>query len=338
MAHEAEQIRHTLSTIFHTQGETIAAEVLDICHVEVSFFEHDFGRDIYSFDLRIPTVRFAQLERDIDEIAQKIQNKLQKLGLGGEHIGPVRIYPEPSVGPGAIAMSVPTRTDENRIWQPGRIRLFLSHVSRIKGAASELKKALAPLGIDSFVAHEDIQPTQLWHREIEFALRSMDVLCALVTDDFVKSQWTDQEVGFALGRGISVVAVSCGADPYGLLGKHQALRADISQLAASGPRVADIISAQDHLKIRLTEGLVEAIATAISFLGAKEGMKRVSSLQTHLSDAQIIRLLEAARDNSQVRDAHGVPAQIREIAVKRKVVLPETPQAATDDSEDDIPF
>lgn len=340
MAFETEQIRHTLSTILHTQGDAIAAEVLDISRVEVSFVEHDFGRDVYSLDLRIPTVRFAQLEKDIDKIERKIQDKLWKLGLNREeeHINVVRIYPELSIGPGAIAVPVPTQTDEKRIWKPGRIRVFFSHVSRIKGPTSELKRGLAPLGIDSFVAHEDIQPTVLWHREIEFALRSMDVLCALITDDFVKSQWTDQEVGFALGRGIPVIAVRCGADPYGLLGKHQALRADMTKLAASAPRIADIIAEQDHLRPRLTEGLVEAVATAISFQDAKDGMKRVSALRGHLSDAQITRLLEAARDNSQVRNAHGVADQIHDIAVKRKVALPERRQAAADDFDDDIPF
>lgn len=340
MAFETEQIRHTLSTILHTQGDTIAAEVLDISRVEVSFVESGFGRDIYSLDLRIPTVRFAQLEQNIDKIERKIQDKLWKLGLNyeEEHINVVRIYPELSVGPGAIAVPVPTQTDENRIWSPGRIRLFFSHVSRIKGPTSDLKKALAPLGIDSFVAHEDIQPTLLWHREIEFALRSMDVLCALITDDFVKSQWTDQEVGFALGRGIPVIAVNCGADPYGLLGKHQALRADIAKLVVSAPRIADIISGQDHLRPRLTEGVVEAVATAISFQDAKDGMKRVNALQGHLSDAQIKRLLEAAQENSQVREAHGVATQIRNIALNRKVALPGFGKTAADDFNDDIPF
>ncbi|TAM46884.1 MAG: toll/interleukin-1 receptor domain-containing protein [Gammaproteobacteria bacterium] len=340
MAFETEKIRHTLSTILHTQGEAIAAEVLDISRVETSFVEHDFNQDIYSLDLRIPTVRFAQLEKDIEKIARKIQDKLGKLGLDrdGEYIGIVRIYPELSVGPGAITVPVPTQTDEKRIWKPGRIRLFLSHISRIKGPTSELKKALVPFGVDAFVAHEDIQPTQLWHREIEFALRSMDILCALITDDFIKSQWTDQEVGFALGRGIPVIAVSCGADPYGLLGKHQALRADATKLAASATRIVDIIAAQDHLKSRLTEGLVEALASAISFQDAKVGMKRISDLQSHLSDAQIRKLLDAARDNSQVRDAHGVVSQIQNIAVKRKVISPTPQQVTAKDFDDDIPF
>lgn len=340
MAFNTEPIRHTLSEILRAQGDLTAAEVLDTSRVEISSVGREFGSDVYSLDLRVPTLRFAQLEKDVEKIARRIQDKLWKLGLDHEeeHLSVVRIYPELSVGAGAIAVPIPTQTDENRIWKPGRIRLFLSHVSRIKGPTSELKKSLTPLGIDSFVAHEDIQPTKLWHQEIEFALRSMDVLCALITDDFVKSQWTDQEVGFALGRGIPVIAISCGTDPYGLLGKHQALRADITKLAASALRVADIIAEQDHLRPRFIGGLVDAIATAMSFQDARDGMKRLSTLRERLSDAQVKRLLEAVRDNSQVREAHGVADKVRDIAAKRKIVIPVLRKTALDDFDDDIPF
>jgi hypothetical protein len=48
MEFEVEKIRHTLSTILHAQGETIAAELLDIATIQVSFTEHDFGEDFYS--------------------------------------------------------------------------------------------------------------------------------------------------------------------------------------------------------------------------------------------------------------------------------------------------
>lgn len=337
---DAEQVKHTLSTILHTQGDRIAAEILDISRAEISLVGRDFGQDSYVLTLRIPTIRFAQLENDIQKIQDRIEAKVTKLGISSDNetITAVRIYPELNVGPGAIAVPIPSATDEQRIWKPNRIRLFLSHVSRIKGPTAELKKALAPFGVDSFVAHEDIQPTVLWHREIELALRSMDILCALVTEDFIKSQWTDQEVGYALGRGIPVIAVNCGADPYGLLGKHQALRANIDKLSTCAPRIADIIGQQDHLKDRLIEGLVEAVATAISFQDARDGMKRVSALQQHMSDAQVRRLLRAITDNTQVGDAHGVPTKIQNIAKKRGIKTPDSPQASVANFDDDLPF
>ena len=340
MEFDKEQVRHTLSAILHAQGETVAAELLDLARAEIVYASEDFDVACYTLKLWIPAVRFAVLEKSLEKIESKVAEKLSKLGVDtAEHcLRWVSFFPEPVIGNGAIAVPVPTRSDEKRIWKPGRIRLFLSHVSRIKLAASGLKEALAAYGIDAFVAHQDIKPTLEWQREIEFALRSMHMLCALVTEDFTKSLWTDQEVGFALGRGIPVVPISCGAVPYGLLGKHQALSADVNHLNFAAGAVADIVAQQEALRPQLMDGLVDAVCQSISFQHAKDGMRLVSKVAKHLNEAQILGLLEAVRDNSQVRDAHGVPTQIRTIASRRGVKLPVKADVESADFDPDIPF
>ncbi len=112
---------------------------------------------------------------------------------------------------------------QNRIWDIGHYRVFLSHKSEFKKEASVLRDKLRIYGVSAFVAHEDIHPTEAWQDEIENALKSMDALVALVTEDFHDSSWTDQEVGFALGRGVPAIALRLGCDPYGFIGRFQAL-------------------------------------------------------------------------------------------------------------------
>ena len=51
----------------------------------------------------------------------------------------------------------------------------------------------------------------------------MDALVALLTENFHDSNWTDQEVGVAIGRDVPVITIRMGTDPYGLMGKWQAL-------------------------------------------------------------------------------------------------------------------
>ena len=74
--------------------------------------------------------------------------------------------------------------------------------------------------------------------EIDLALRSMHALSALLTPDFHLSDWTDQEVGFALGRGVLVVPVRLGLDPYGFIGKVQGLSGSLEHPA----RLAGLLS------------------------------------------------------------------------------------------------
>ena len=110
-----------------------------------------------------------------------------------------------------------------RIWGEPGFRVFLSHKSEVKQETAELKERLRVFGISSFVAHQDIHPTKAWQDEVENALASMDGFVALMTKDFHDSEWTDQEVGFALARGTPIVAVQMGKEPYGFIGKFQAL-------------------------------------------------------------------------------------------------------------------
>jgi hypothetical protein len=50
----------------------------------------------------------------------------------------------------------------------------------------------------------------------------MDGFVALLTTEFHDSDWTDQEVGYALARRVPIISVRMGRDPYGFLGKFQA--------------------------------------------------------------------------------------------------------------------
>jgi len=51
----------------------------------------------------------------------------------------------------------------------------------------------------------------------------MDSFVALLTGGFHDSLWTDQEVGFAFGRGVPIISVKLEIAPYGFIGKFQAL-------------------------------------------------------------------------------------------------------------------
>ena len=62
--------------------------------------------------------------------------------------------------------------------------------------------------------------------EIERALFSMNALCAILTPDFNKSSWCDQEVGYAFGRNILCIPIDKGQLPYGMFGKIQALKSE----------------------------------------------------------------------------------------------------------------
>jgi hypothetical protein len=63
-----------------------------------------------------------------------------------------------------------------------------------------VKGFLSTFGMDVFLAHDDLQPSAEWQKEIVQALRKCDVFIPLLTRSFHSSLWTDQETGIAIAR------------------------------------------------------------------------------------------------------------------------------------------
>jgi len=100
-------------------------------------------------------------------------------------------------------------------WATGRFRVFMSHISADKALVSEVKTQLSEYGVDSFVAHEDIEPTKEWVTEIEIALASCHAAVAFLTPEFHTSKWTDQELGYCVRRGVLIVPIGLGCARMG---------------------------------------------------------------------------------------------------------------------------
>jgi hypothetical protein len=189
-----------------------------------------YGHAVY---LSVPENIFLQNVRSKHEIQQLFKERLNVLhNIRDEYIADVFLELDSEVkedwrtvtGLVAPAMRVVTESEQSTIWKANCFRVFLSHKSEAKIKTSEVKSILEVYGASCFVAHEDIHPTKKWQTEIEKALLTMDVLVALLSERFHESDWTDQEIGFALGRGVPVIPVKIEQDPRGFIGAIQAIR------------------------------------------------------------------------------------------------------------------
>ena len=190
----------------------------------------------------------------------------------------------------------------DQLWGEGSVRIFISHVAKCRGLARKIQEGLTDFGIASFVAHKDIEPAADWQSEIELALFSMDMLVALLTEGFSESKWTDQEVGVAIGREVPVVSVALGVDPYGFIGKYQAiLGKDIDQILNE---ILSILFKRDGVRDVANNAFVKNVANADSFDRANF-LARYLPMLDQLSPDQEQALVNAFNTNSQVYDAFG---------------------------------
>jgi hypothetical protein len=199
------------------------------------------------------------------------------------------------------------------LWTPERIRVFISHTSGHRAEVGRLATELNRFAFSCFVAHDAIEPSREWQDVIEQALRSCDVLVAYVTPDFSNSRWTDQEVGWALGRDLVILPLKVGADPYGFFGSYQALPVDPSQPAR---QIAVVVSRSISLAIlgvqrpganrlipRMADLVVEAFCTSRSFATTERRFELLRYIpKTAWTDAHVARLQSALSDNAQIRN------------------------------------
>lgn len=113
------------------------------------------------------------------------------------------------------------QTADSTLWKQGYVRLFVSHSAMHKAFVGEVADELAVSGIHAFVAHDTMEVEQPWQDQIEEGLRSMQAFVAIIHPEFLTSAWCQQEIGWALGRGVPHFVVRFPSDPAGFIGRTQ---------------------------------------------------------------------------------------------------------------------
>jgi len=321
--HFTEDVRPLVATVARLaelDGSRLEQEVLRSADPRLEQPEYDNwdgGTYYYTLTLIVPVDLFARLGDQVRPIEERISNRIK---------GVLRVPDRHHVTAVVIQPSMLERTSEEladvmvarserpvpQFWAPGQFRLFISHVTSFKQRATALRHELSRYHISGFVAHETIDPGELWQREIEAALRSMDAMAALITPDFHDSKWTDQEVGWALGSGVYVLPVRRGADPYGFLGELQGIQG----LGKKVPEVAEEIFETLLRLSRTREALLEAVVVGFergdSYQVARENLTLLERARS-IPEPLVRRIEVAARSNEQVAQSFGVADRVEKL-------------------------
>lgn len=305
----------TLNRLYESQNESLLRELVVNATVSIhegwDYDNWNGGTYGHAVTLTVTEDLYVRIMEQKDKIQPRLATDLNKLdNCQNEHVSKVFIEMEAANNdnwreetgvyrPRTIAPSVAPEALQ-RIWGSEHVRVFLSHKASVKEKTSQVKQALARCGIAAFVAYEDIEPTEEWQREIERALFSMDALVALLSEDFHDSNWTDQEAGVAIGRGVPLIAVRLGMDPYGLMGKGQGLGGcswdDPNAIAG---KVFPLLYKRLPDKSRLFECALSAYAQSKSFADSGWKVEHLLSVFETLSADQVRRVVDAYRANGQ---------------------------------------
>lgn len=232
----------------------------------------------------------------------------------------------------------PKRADlsDSKFWIPNHFRLFLTHLSFFKAQTSKLQKTLRNYGISGFVAHEDIEPTKEWLSEIEKALFSMNALAAILMPGFHESNWTDHEVGVAVGRDVLVIPLRRGLDPYGFIGKYQGLQVKDKTVGQVASAIFNVILANPKTKGIMLDCLVDQFLLSSSVDDSFRLLKLIG-ITEKLPERHGDKIIENFASNNFISNNDSLRKSTNELLKKHGMnAVPEFFQEPSMD--DEIPF
>jgi hypothetical protein len=118
-----------------------------------------------------------------------------------------------------------------------------------------------------------------------------------MTSGFHDSDWTDQEVGYALARGVPIIAVRLERDPYGFLGKFQALGSDWDS-APEG--IVKLLIKND----RMLSAYISALRRCPSYDTGNILSRILPSIET-VTEQQIDEMIDAFNTNGELQGSFG---------------------------------
>jgi len=300
--------------ISYEEDNSLLKEIMETAAVFVNEgveYDNWNNRDIYGHDITLflpeEVLRKTGNIKAQSKLGERLKDDFNECvgGVSGEFVNnlSIELFDEENPAcknaflPATVNYVDPEKLD---IWESGYIRLFISHKNKYKKEAALLGEYLNKSGVSCFVAHDTIEPMSKWQKEIWKALMTMEVLLAFITDDFSEGDWTDQELGVALGRGIPIIPLKIQSKPpHGFISETQAVKGGLEDLESTSNQVFETIVNKIDQKGRLKTAAIEAWANSSNFYDTMDSFKRLNHFDG-FTGKHIERIISAFNANDQL--------------------------------------
>lgn len=217
---------------------------------------------------------------------------------------------------------------EERIFVGRTVRVFLSYSTEDKWLAGRIKYHLEDYGIEVFLAHEDIAPSEEWQDAIIRNLKVCDLFMPLLTDNFKGSEWTDQESGIAVSERKAIVPLKVSIDPYGFIGRYQAFKFDmifehkegrvyyhLSGIEASCCELLKWMAKNKLLEESMKDCFIRAFVKSYTFKDAERRAGLLGIFDSFGSE-QVREIVRGSIQNNQIHGSWGAQAFLKKFVEK----------------------
>ena len=159
-----------------------------------------------------------------------------------------------------------------------------------------------------FIAHDDIPGSSVWEEEIIKGIEKSDFFIPLISQEFIKSPFADQETGIAVYLKKKIIPIKLDyTNPYGFISKFQAIpyKDDMKELATTIAQVG--LSYGDPYRQKVLNSAVKAFCTSGSFEVANANIKTLCTCRD-FSQNHISQIVRAININGQIKRAFELDA------------------------------
>lgn len=205
-----------------------------------------------------------------------------------------------------------------------KMKIFLSYSSENKIGVGKIRTWLSDFGFDVFVAHEDIEPALEWQKVIIKSLKDCHVFIPIITPEFDKSKWTDQESGMAFitSKLIIPISVGKGPNPHGFLAIYQALPMNPEEIEKGCIKIVKAIKNDPRYTSLLLDLLLQSLGRekTRTFASSEWRTALISEFETFTKN-QFDSLIKSAIGNNQVHFAGGSRIDLQNIINKHQQLV-----------------
>jgi hypothetical protein len=182
------------------------------------------------------------------------------------------------------------------------LKAFISYSTKDKKHGAAVKAALEKFQIKSFLAHNDLRVSEEWKNRILQELEECDIFIPLLSKEFSKSKWCDQETGISVNRGaVLIIPLSLdGTVPYGFISHIQS-----HKIAETGIDAEILL---DAIGTKFPAAAIDALLGQVrrdanSFRAAEAVIEPLAPYFDRFSKNQARDFAEIATKNGQIWDA-----------------------------------
>jgi TIR domain len=178
---------------------------------------------------------------------------------------------------------------------------FISYSHNDRKYGADAKAVLSDIGIESFLAHDDLDVSEEWRERIIEELKRCDIFVPLISANFLDSKWAPQEVGFIISPPeVAIIPISLdGTVPFGFISHIHARTINEGGIT----RELLVKPLAQRIPRKIVPCLIRSVSEAPSFNSAEARMSPLLPIFSKMTAEEAQALAEASVSNNQIWSA-----------------------------------